>query len=447
MRAPRWAAACTAFAAVGASVAVFGFPGSAAADDTRYNLEARGDAFYFEVDGDEIPVSPTNDAGSLTASARTTNSGGSDGFAGMPYYGSTTQNAPGTVNGVPNQFGLGQVQLPISQLPGFVSSSSKGTPEAQQDFGYGRVKSSSTETGATSAASYGAPAQIPAPNQQQTANATTESKGNSVSAVASGSSAGFVSGPLEVGNSTAVASITQAVGSPATIDSKTFGRFSVNGQQFGFDQNGFRYLGQDASNKDALSQANAALQNAGIQIGLAPVTTAKESSGRTTYSIGGLEVTTTQASPTGAGKYTVRYILGRAQVGAVVATLGLGSTGDKTAAGVDPTTSASSAHTAGTDAVSAPVAAVLPPALSSQSASVPSSVSTVNANGTLIPATDGIVNTAAGEPLPRTLGFVSAAGQRGHNTGWLYAMLLLAGASVLGGHFLFGRFAVAAKGA
>jgi hypothetical protein len=447
MKAPRWAASFTALAAVGTAAAVFGLPGSAAADDTRYSLEARGDAWYFEVDGDEIPVSPNNDAGSLTASAKTSNAGGSEGFAGMPYYGSTTQNAPGTVNGVPNQFGLGQVQLPISQLPGYVSSSSKGTPQAEQDFGYGRVKSTSADTGAISSASYGAPGSIPAPNQQQTADATTESKGDSVSAVASGSSAGFVQGPLEVANSTAVASITQAVGQPATINSKTFGRFAVNGQQFGFDQSGFHYLGQDVSGQDALSQANTALQNAHIQIGLAPVTTAKDPSGRTTYSIGGLEVTTTQASPSGAGNYTYKYILGRAQVGAVVAALGYGSSGGTTSAGVDHSARASTTHT-GADAIPTGLdAAALPPSLASQAANVPTTVSAITESGTVAPATDGIVNTTAEQALPRTLGFVSAAAQRGNNSGWLYAMLLLAGAGVLGGHLLFGRFAVARRGA
>src|SRR5690349_1708459 len=139
MRAPRWALALTALGTVGASAMVVGLPGSASADDTRYNLEARGDAFYFEVNGDEIPASPKNDAGSLTATAETTNSGGSKGFAGSPYFGNTVQTLPGTINGVPNQFGAGQLQIPFAVLPGFVQTASSGTPEAESDFGYGRV--------------------------------------------------------------------------------------------------------------------------------------------------------------------------------------------------------------------------------------------------------------------------------------------------------------------
>jgi hypothetical protein len=447
MRAARWSLALTALATVGVSTAVFGLPGSAAADDTRYNLEARGDAFYFEVNGDEIPVSPNNDAGSPTASARTTNSGGSQGFAGMPYFGNTTQYAPGTVNGVPNQFGAGQVQLPFAELPGFVSTSSKGTPEAEEDFGYSRVKSSSTDTSDTGSASYGAPDKIPAPNQQQTANASTESKGNLVSAVASGSSSGFVSGPLEVGNSTAVASISQIVGQAAKIESKTFGRFSVSGQEFGFDQNGFRYLGQDTSSKDALDQANTTLKNAGIAIGLAPVTTTKDESGKTTYTIGGLMVTTTQASPSGAGKYTLTYILGRAKVGAAVATLGYGSSNSSTSAKLDSNTHASTVDPVATQSASRLDSSALPRELASAAASVPTSVSTITDSGTATPVTVGITETAASRQLPRRLGFVPVAGQSGNHSEWLYSTLILTGAAILGGHILFGRFTVAARGA
>ena len=107
----------------------------------------------------------------------------------------------------------------------------------------------------------------------------------------------LVSGPLEVGNSTAIASITQSVGKAPKIDAKTFGRFSVNGQEFGFDQNGFRYAGQGQDSKAAIKQANDALKNAGIQIDLAPVLTNKDETGKTTYTIGGLLITTTQTSP------------------------------------------------------------------------------------------------------------------------------------------------------
>jgi hypothetical protein len=452
-------AVLTAVGTVGASALVVALPGSASAGDTRYNLEARGDAWYFEVNGDEIPASPKNDAGSLTATAETTNSGGSKGFAGMPYFGNTVQTLPGTINGVPNQFGAAQLQIPFAVLPGFVQTASNGTQNAEQDFGYGRVKSASSEDASTAAASYGAPAAIPAPNQQQTANANTESKGNSVSAVASGSSAGFVSGPLEVGNSTAVAAITQSVGKAPKIEAKTFGRFSVNGQEFGFDQNGFRYAGQGQSSKEAISQANSALKAAGIQIDLAPVITAKDESGKTTYTIGGLLITTTQTSPSGSGAtYTITYILGRAKVGAAVEDLGFGKTsGDSTSAAVDSSSTNSGVST-GTDSSTATGAATtdsaasgldaagLPADVAATAATVPTLTSTITDSGAVAPVTDG-TQAAASTDTVKSLGFSAKPGQTGDGSEWLYAMLILAGVGVLGGHFLFSRFAVAAKGA
>ncbi|MBA3745356.1 hypothetical protein [Sporichthya sp.] len=452
MRTPRWALALTALGTLGGSALIVGLPGSASAEDTRYNLEARGDAFYFEVNGDEIPASPKNDAGSLTATAETTNSGGSKGFAGVPYFGNTVQTLPGTVNGVPNQFGAGQLQIPFAVLPGYVQTASSGTPEAEAEFGYGRVKSSSSETAATSSAAYGAPAQIPAPNQQQTANASTESKGNSVSAVASGSSAGFVSGPLEVGNSTAIASITQSVGQEAKIEAKTFGRFSVSGQEFGFDQNGFKYAGQGMSSKDAISQANNTLKAAGIQIDLAPVITDKDETGKTTYTIGGLLITTTQTSPTGSGGvFQITYILGRAKVGAAIATLGFASSDGSTSAGVDSSSTDSSTDastgSATTDSAASGLdAAALPSDLAAQAATVPTNIATITDAGVVAPVVDG-TQVAGSTDTVKSLGFSAKPGQTGEGSEWLYAMLILAGVGVLGGHFLFTRFAVAAKGA
>ena len=454
MRTSRWALALTTVGMLGSSAFVVGLPGSASAGDTRYNLEARGDAWYFEVNGDEIPASPKNDAGSLTASAETTNSGGSKGFAGMPYWGNTVQTLPGTINGVPNQFGAAQLQIPFAELPGYVATASNGTQQGEQDFGYGRVASNSTDNASTASASYGAPASVPAPNQQQTANAATQSKGSAVSAVASGSSSGFVSGPLEVGNSTAIASITQSVGKAPKIDAKTFGRFSVNGQEFGFDQNGFRYAGQGQDSKAAIKQANDALKAAGIQMDLAPIQTAKDESGKTTYTIGGLLITTTQQSPTGSGgTFTITYILGRAKVGAAVEDLGFGKTSGDTSADLDSSStdaSATSGDTTGaatTDSTASGLdAAGLPADVAAAGAAVPTLSSTITPSGAVAPVTDGTQAAAATDTV-KSLGFVAKPGQTGDGSEWLYAMLILAGLGVLGGHFLFTRFAVASKGA
>ncbi len=440
MRASRWVAGLGALGVVGTSALVLGASSPAAADDTRYNLSARGDAFYFEVNGDEIPASPKNDAGSLTAAAETKSSGGSTGYAGMPYWGNTVQYLPGTLNGIPNQFGAPDLQIPFAVLPGYVSTSSTGTPEASEDFGFGRIESRSAQDGASSSASYGAPGSIPTPNQQQTANATTESTGTTVSAVASGSSSGFVSGPLEVGHSTAIASIKQTVGRTAQVESKTFGRFAVNGQEFGFDQNGFRYLGQGMSSEDAIAGANSALNAAGIALELAPVVTDKDETGRTTYSIGGLMVTTTQDSPSGAGTFTVTYVLGRASVGAGVARIGFGTAagaaGSGTAAATDgAAVSDGVADTAIVpslaDRLPAALTAALPAGLAADAAAVPSAVLQLGADGALVP----VGEVVAGQALPKVLGVALSGSPTGARGEWLYAPLLLAGVV-----FLVARF-------
>lgn len=343
MRAPRWVVGLTATGLVGTSALVLGGAGSALADSgqaaaaTRFNLNARGDGFYFQVDGDEIPASPTNDAGSATASVTTNNSGGSKSFAGAPYYGNTAQTLPGTINGVPNQFGAEQLQIPFSQFPGYVNVNSTGKTQAAEEGQYYRVSAEALPASGKASAYYGAPAALPAPNQQQTATALTQSLGEAVIASAQGTSQGFVAGPLEVGNATALASITQTAGQPATIESKSFGRFSVSGMDFGFNKNGFTYAGQEMSSADAIKSANSALAAANIQLELAPIVEEKTASGGTRYTIGGLKVTTKQASPSGAGTFTFSYIIGRATVSADVAKLGFDTSSGSESAGTERT--------------------------------------------------------------------------------------------------------------
>jgi hypothetical protein len=371
------------------------------------------------VNGEDIPGSPRNDAGSLTAAAETSNAGGSTGFAGMPYWGNTVQTLPGTINGVPNQFGAGQVQLPFAVLPGYVASSSDGTPDAEQDFGYGRVRSASRPTTAESSASYGTDG---APNRQQDATASTVTEDGAVSAVASGSSAGFVSGPLEVAHSTAQASITQTVGQRPRIEATAFGRFTVAGQEFGFDRDGFRYLGQAMSGADALAQANTVLKAAGMQIDLAPTRTAKDGD-RTSYTIGGLQVTTT------GGGYSVTYILGRAEVRAALAELAVPS--DLPAVGLPDV----------------PAVPPVPPAAQAVTAAAeaPSADPDTTMELALPPVVGDVTLTQVQTSAPRTLGYTPIAGRTGEGSQWLFAMLILAGLGVLGGHVLFGRFAAPSR--
>ena len=90
----------------------------------------------------------------------------------------------------------------------------------------------------------------------------------------------------------------------------------MNGQEFGYNENGFRYLGQSMSAKDAFSGAGAALEAAGIQLDISPgVTTVNEATGRRTHLIRGLTITTTR--DVGGNPFVYVYSLGRAMVSAV----------------------------------------------------------------------------------------------------------------------------------
>jgi hypothetical protein len=300
-------------AALGA-VAMVALPHVARADDGRFQLSAQGDAQYYEVNSDSIPASPNNSASSLVAHSELSNSSGTA-FASDPYYGSTVQNLPGTANGVPGGFGMAGVGFPFTRLPGYVEARCPTQPSAKDDQGYGHVSASCSDVSSEAHGTQGAPQSIPAPNQQETADAVTKVTNGVATADASGTASGFVSGPLEVGNSTAHAVITEALGGAPKIDSTTFGRFSVGGQQFGFDKSGITYLGQSMSQQQALDNANKALTAAGLQLEVAPVETSKDvATGQTTYTIGGLKVT--QIIPA-ATPVTVRWILGRASVSGV----------------------------------------------------------------------------------------------------------------------------------
>jgi hypothetical protein len=448
MRAPRWAVALTVAGAAGTGAFVVGTPGHALAGDNRYSLSAQGDSMFFQLDGDDIPASPKNEAGSLTARSDLDSAGNSTAFAGAPYYGKTAQTLPGTINGVPNQFGAGQLQIPFSQFPGYVTSSYPSQTKAADQQGYYQVAAESEQTSSTASGSNGAPSSVPAPNQQQLANAVSkETADGSTVAQAEGNAAGFVYQTFELGNSDARASIVDKGGKPQ-ITSSVFGRFSVNGQQFGFDKSGFRYLGQSASQKDAVQQANDTLKAAGMQIDVAPESTETDPvSGATTYTIGGLKLTTTQKSPSG-NEYTVGYILGRARVSSVNVPLGTAVAGASdtskgaTLGGVAPAgsmgsagTAASAAGNAGLGAVDAGSGAVDTGAVDTAAGAADTAVAA--------PAPQAVAPAAP--VMPRTLGFVPAVEARNPAAGssdGLYLMLVIAGLGVLAAQQLFSRFGV-----
>jgi hypothetical protein len=308
-------------AVASASILVLG-AGAASANDNRFALTAQGDSQYYQVDGEDIPGSPKNSAGSMTAQAHLDSTGQSASFAGAPYYGNSAETLPGLVNGAPSQFGYNNPILPFAHMPGFATAAYPSSPTGDESNYYYKVHAEAAQDHASAAGSNGAPDGVPAPNQQQVATAEVKDTGNNATmANAEGAASGFIQGPLEVGYSDARAAITDAGNAPK-ITSTVFGRFSVGGQAFGFDKNGFTYLGQSQDKKAALDSANTALKAAGIQLDVAPETTVTDpANGVTTYTIGGLKITSDFATPTGT-KYTIGYILGRVQVASVNAPFG-----------------------------------------------------------------------------------------------------------------------------
>ncbi|MDQ1488281.1 MAG: hypothetical protein QOJ23_795 [Actinomycetota bacterium] len=468
MRPRRWAVALTSLATAGTGAFVLGLPtGSAAVALGRIEVSARGDAMYFEVNSASIPASPTNNASSLYMETQLSSTGGSTATASTPFFGSTVQNLPGTANGVPPQFGFKDLQFPFTRLPGFITC--RDTGEENGQFGFGRVNAKCGQGSSEAHGSQGAPPEIPAPNQQETADAITHITGDGTSvAEATGTVKGFVMGPLEIGNAIATATVRSGPGRQPEITGSTSGTFSVNGQKFGFTEKGMTFAGQ-GNGPDALKQADDALKAAGLQIEVAPVTKSfDEVSGRTSYTIGGMKITSKQKDS------ELVYILCRASITSVNE-----ASADSLPA-LDPildaqpgeTTggsggNASSAPAAGAGAGTGADAGVTPdgggstgPSLSSRSALSRSSLASPSSGTSSLssPSTsDSTSGSTATEPVPapaparasqalgpRTLGgFRPAARTRsGTGTGWLYLLIALGGIAVFGGQAALSRFAV-----
>jgi hypothetical protein len=455
MRAPRWALALSALAIAGSDAFVISLPASAS-ESGRIEVSARGDAMYFEGNSPSIPASPTNDASSLYAVAESSSSGGGTATASTPYFGSTLQNLPGTANGVPPQFGS-DLAFPFTRLPGYITCRDSGEDNAE--FHYGRVSIKCGQGTSEAHGSQGAPPAIPAPNQQETADAVTRIEDGTAVAEAVGTVKGFVAGPLEVGNAIATATIRAAGGKEPEIKSSTSGTFSVGDQRFGFTENGITFAGQEASQQDALKQADEALKAAGIQIEVAPVTKSVDTvSGQTSYTIGGLKITWTQQDS------QLVFILCRASIAAVNESLGGSSLLDAiTTEEPSPTTDST-----GTTIESGSSTSVAP--------GTGANDGTVSADSGLTGATltsrtaltgSGFSNTAhdstsdftatpsleTPEPLseetlaspavgPKTLGGLRPAGHEvGKGSGWLYLLIVIGGIVVFGGQAALSRFA------
>jgi hypothetical protein len=463
MRSRRSALALTLLATAGTVAFVVGLPaGSGAVALGRIEVGARGDAMYFEANSGSIPASPTNNASSLYMEAQLSSTGGGTATASTPFFGSTVQNLPGTANGVPPQFGLKDVAFPFTRLPGYITCRDNGEQNGQ--FGYGRVNAKCGQGSSEAHGSQGAPPEIRAPNQQETADAATRitDDGTSV-AEASGTVKGFVMGPLELGNAIATATVRSGAGHQPEITSSTSGTFSVNGQQFGFSEKGLTFAGQ-GSQQDALKQADEALKAAGMQIEVAPVTKSFDQvSGKTSYTIGGLKITSTQKDS------QVVYILCRASISSVNESSDE-SPGLDTVIGAPPSetagpakgavdSGAGAAPGAGPDVAAVPVAsASTSPSGSSSSLSSPSTGNSSFSSPSTSDSTGGNAATApvpASAPeqqaalatqavRPKTLGgFRPTAGSgTGGGSEWLYLLIVIGAVVVFGGQAVLARFAV-----
>jgi hypothetical protein len=464
MRAPRWVLALASLATAGSVACVVGLPAGSAAVGAlgRIEVSARGDAMYFEVNSASIPASPTNNASSLYMETQLSSTGGGTATASTPFFGSTVQNLPGTANGVPPQFGFKDVAFPFTRLPGYITCRDNGEETGQ--FGYGRVQAKCGQGSSEAHGSQGAPPEIPAPNQQETADAVTRiTEDGAAVAEASGTVKGFVMGPLEVGNAIATATIRSTAGNQPEIKSSTSGTFSVNDQKFGFTENGIVFAGEGMSQQDALKQANEALEAAGIRIEVAPVTKSfDEASGRTSYTIGGLKITSTQQDS------QLVYTLCRASITSVNDSSGasldldtiIGAEPSETTAAtegaIDSGPSAGGAPGTGADVGTDSVdSGSSSPSFSSSSfsspsfSSAPTSGSTSDSTATATAPVPDPAPASEAALAPPAVGPTTLGGFRptsrplpGHDTEWLYLLIILGGVAVFGGQAALSRFAV-----
>ena len=413
---------------------------------------------YFEVNSGSIPASPSNNASSLFMETQLSSTGGGTATASTPFFGSTVQNLPGTANGVPPQFGFKDVAFPFTRLPGYITC--RDTGEENGQFGFGRVNAKCGPGSSEAHGAQGAPPEIPAPNQQETADAiTTITEDGTSVAEASGTVTGFVTGPLQIGNAIAKATVRSGAGRQPEITSSTSGTFSVNDQKFGFTENGITFAGQ-GNPEDAFKQADEALKAAGLQIEVAPVTKSfDEVSGRTSYTIGGLKITSKQQASEQV------YILCRASITSVNEASGdslpeldtiIGATpSETTTASGSPTDSSPSPEVAPAtgSAGSVSVAPSLPSRSafsSSPSGGSLSSPSTGDSTGdstatAAVPDSAPVSEATLASPAagPKTLGGLrrTASSGAGGGTEWLYLLIVIGGVAVFGGQATVSRFA------
>ena len=425
-----------------------------AAAEARYNLTAQADAMFFEADYGAAPASPVNQAGSLTAHVDLDSNGNSAGFAGNPYYGATVTTLPGTYNGlilgvVPVPLPVTPPKLPITQTPGYVSSRYPVQPTGASSQGPFVVNAKSAESSSHADGTTGAPAGVPAPNQQQSvkADVTITGDGHAVS-TATATVEGITEGPIEIIKAVSSLTVTQDPDNKPVIARAVSGSFTVNGIGITYDNNGFKLANSALPVKDTFDKINAALAQAHFKVEALPAsTTTDPRSGRTNITLSGLRISTTNQVPGSpaapASPATFVFEFARVSVNTVDAKgqsdgidLGIGGTGTGTGTTTDTASSGS-----GT--------ADLPRSDSGGSTSTPDlssgslAPSGDSAGGTTAPVLSG--DTATGSSgttgQPRTLGALSTAAV-GHDNQLFYLVLVVGAGLALGAQQLFSRFAI-----
>lgn len=416
-------------ALLGIAVAV---PAAPAHAEAGYNLRAQADGIFFEANYAGAPASPNNEAGSLTAAAELNSAGNSKAFAAAPYYGMTVQTLPGTVNGVLSGNGV-PASVPLTSFPGYVSSRYPSKPSDSATQGHFRVSAKSGPDSSSASGENGAPPEVPAPSQQQVANASVVA--TTTGAVVSSATA-TVSG-IDLGSAvtdftgTSTLKVTQSPGGAAKVVSSSSGSFTVGGQGVTFDDRGFKLAGQAVPTKDGLARVNAILANSNTRIEAVPSTRAKDpGTGQTIYTLGALRFETANTVPTQSDAKLV-WLLARVQVRSFTAAMSdeagdldvvTGPSGDETDVASDATAPQSGKDLAGAPVLSGGAGA---PVLGETAVPSPTTV-----------------GASAGPAGPRQLGAVRSSALQGSESQLIYLVLVLGGLAVFAGQQLFSRFGI-----
>jgi hypothetical protein len=400
-------------------------------NQNRYSLQATGDGMLVELYEPSLPATDKIASSAYSASAQVNSQGNSSSFGSLPYLGAFLETIGGTVNGL-----SGGATPPIPPAPGYVQSRYPTPQSARQSQGPYLITADSTATSSHSLAGFGLSPQAGNTGQQvySTAAVTANPDGSTVSTSTAGVRA-LELGPMQILNVGSSESIRDAgKGGKPTIVSKTdLGTIQVLGFKIGVDQDGFQVLGAPVGTptKDVLDKVNTVLGSAGMEVTVLPSSVVKDAvSGVVTVTSAALRVTIFQNVPA-QGPTKVILTFGRASVGSVDASTGLGLPIDVPIGGqVAPTTPVADVPTG--DASMTPLVpggAAAPP-----SADLPA------------PVLDGGQPTAGSDvqagAAPRTLGFVPQGAPTGSSTSSTYLLLALASAVVVIGQQLFSRFGI-----